>query len=61
LWVPLEGKTFRVMDIPELNVVVVLKTILSCPCGTKVVPCILISECMELRNKMLESRKERHD
>jgi hypothetical protein len=42
LWIPLERKPLRVMDVLKLKVVVVMKTILCCPGGTNVVTLVSI-------------------
>jgi hypothetical protein len=42
LWIPLERKPFRVVDVLKLKVVVVMETILCCPGSTNVVALVSI-------------------
>jgi hypothetical protein len=58
LRLPLEGKPLRVMDVPELDVVVVLKVVGTSPCSAYVITILIVSVSMELRNDVLESSKD---
>jgi hypothetical protein len=58
---PLESKPLRVMNVTQFNVVIIFETITGCPCSTKVIALIFITECMDFRDEMLKASKDVHE